>query len=119
MRDDERQAELDASVARRIAADLLQREAEPARSGRNPADLVEGYAMELLDHLDGSVPRALHAARAATMAAASDVAHPRRWKTAIRAAELCRRAAHLAGHRPAEDDDEPAADGGQPAEAPH
>jgi hypothetical protein len=115
MKDDERQAELDASVARRYAADSLRREAEAAHRGRTPADMVEGYAMELLDQLDGSVPRALLAARAAALNAASEVAHPGRWKTAIRAAELCRRAAQLAGHRPAENGHGPAEEGEGPA----
>jgi hypothetical protein len=68
------------------------------RADRSAADVVEGYAMELLDHLDGSVPRALSAARAACLAAAGEVAHPGRWRTAMLAVELCRRAAHLAGH---------------------
>jgi hypothetical protein len=101
---DETQAEKDARVARAFAAASVAREDASPRPDRRPADLVEGYAMELLDHLDGSVPRALSAARAACLAAASEVAHPGRWRTAMLAVELCRRAAHLAGH-----------DGGDPA----
>jgi hypothetical protein len=95
---DETQAEKDARVARAFAAASLARDDGRLRPDRGPADVVEGYAMELLDHLDGSVPRALSAARAACLAAAGEVAHPGRWRTAMLAVELCRRAAHLAGH---------------------
>jgi hypothetical protein len=95
---DETQAEKDARVARAFAAASVAREDAGPRADRRPADMVEGYAMELLDHLDGSVPRALSAARAACLAAAGEVAHPGRWRTAMLAVELCRRAAHLAGH---------------------
>jgi hypothetical protein len=94
---DETQAEKDARVARAFAAASVARDDGP-RADRSAADAVEGYAMELLDHLDGSVPRALSAARAACLAAAGEVAHPGRWRTAMLAVELCRRAAHLAGH---------------------
>jgi hypothetical protein len=95
---DETQAEKDARVARAFAAASVGREGVGPRADRRPADVVEGYAMELLDHLDGSVPRALAAARAACLSAAGEVAHPGRWRTAMLAVELCRRAAHLAGH---------------------
>jgi hypothetical protein len=95
---DETQAEKDARVARAFAAASISREETSPRHDRRPADVVEGLAMELLDHLDGSVPRALSAARAACLAAAVEVAHPRRWRTAMLAVELCRRAAHLGGH---------------------
>jgi hypothetical protein len=95
---DETQAEKDARVARAFAAASVAREDTGPRADRSAADVVEGYAMELLDHLDGSVPRALSAARAACLAAAGEVAHPGRWRTAMLAVELCRRAAHLAGH---------------------
>lgn len=115
---DETQAEKDARVARAFAAATVAREdagprADRAGADRKAADVVEGYAMELLDHLDGSVPRALSAARAACLAAAGEVAHPGRWRTAMLAVELCRRAAHLAGH----DGDDPVAPG--PAAAGH
>jgi hypothetical protein len=93
---DETQAEKDARVARAFAAASMARGASGPRADRSAADVVEGYAMELLDHLDGSVPRALSAARAACLAAATEVAHPGRWHTAMLAVELCRRAAHLA-----------------------
>jgi hypothetical protein len=93
----ESQAEKDALVARAFAAASVARE-DDGPAGRRPADMVEGYAMKLLDHLDGSVPRALSAAQAACLSAAGDVAHPGRWRTSMRAVELCRRAAHLAGH---------------------
>jgi hypothetical protein len=106
---DETQAEKDARVARAFAAASVAREGLGARAARSPADAVEGYAMELLDHLDGSVPRALSAARAACLAAAGEVAHPGRWRTAMLAVELCRRAAHLAGH-----DGHDGHDGGDP-----
>jgi hypothetical protein len=95
---DETQAEKDARVARAFAAASVARQDAGPRPDRKAADVVEGYAMELLDHLDGSVPRALSAARAACLAAAGEVAHPGRWRTAMLAVELCRRAAHLAGH---------------------
>jgi hypothetical protein len=95
---DETQAEKDARVARAFAAASVAREDAGPRADHRAADVVEGYAMELLDHLDGSVPRALSAARAACLAAAGEVAHPGRWRTAMLAVELCRRAAHLAGH---------------------
>ena len=110
---DETQAEKDARVARAFAAASVAREDASPRTDRKAADVVEGYAMELLDHLDGSVPRALSAARAACLAAAGEVAHPGRWRTAMLAVELCRRAAHLAGH----DGDDPVAPG--PAAAGH
>jgi len=94
---DETQAEK-ARVARACGAASVTREAAGPRADRSAADVVEGYAIELLDHLDGSVPRALSAARAACLSAAGEVAHPGRWRTAMLAVELCRRAAHLAGH---------------------
>jgi hypothetical protein len=106
---DETQAEKDARVARAFAAASLAPDGGRPRPDRGPADVVEGYAMELLDHLDGSVPRALSAARAACLAAAGEVAHPGRWRTAMLAVELCRRAAHLAGH-----DDHDGHDDGSP-----
>jgi hypothetical protein len=98
----ESQAEKDAFVARAFAAASLAGE-DAGRAGRRPADRVESYAMELLDRLDGSVPRALSAARVATATAASDAAHPGRWRTSMLAVELCRRAARLAGHDGADD----------------
>jgi hypothetical protein len=116
MRDDERQAERDAAVARHLAADSLLRESAARRPGSNkPADMVEGYAMQLLDHLDGSVPRALSAAQAACVAAATEVAHPTRWRAAMRAVELCRHAAHLGGHTAPADDVLPRPDPAGPA----
>jgi hypothetical protein len=117
MRDDERQAEQDARIARAVAADSLLRERKAApQPGRTPADRVEGYAMALLDQLDGSVPRALSAARAAALAAADEVTHPTRWRTAMRAVELCRRAAGLPGHEAAgpPGHEEPAATDAEP-----
>jgi hypothetical protein len=90
------QAEHDAHVALTYAVDSMAREKQDPRAGRSAADIVEAYAMELLDQLDGSVPRALSAARAACISAASDVAHPGRWPVAMRAVELCRRAAGIA-----------------------
>jgi hypothetical protein len=95
------QAERDAQVALTYARSAVVREKEAP--GRNPADIVEGFAMEFLDYLDGSVPRALSAARVACLSAAADVAHPARWRASMRAVELCRRAAGLL----APDDDEP------------
>jgi hypothetical protein len=106
----ESQAEKDALVARAFAAASVARE-DDGPAGRKKADVVEGYAMKLLDHLDGSIPRALSAAQAACLSAAGDVAHPGRWRTSMRAVELCRRAAHLAGH----DGTGPAEPGGEQA----
>jgi hypothetical protein len=102
------QAKRDAQVALTLARTVVRRENE-ARD-RTAADIVEAYAMELLDYLDGSVPRALSAARVACISAAADVAHPARWRASMRAVELCRRAAGLINP----DDDEPA-DPGEPA----
>ena len=93
MKDDLSQAERDARTALAYAVTSVSRE---EAAGHSVADLVEGYATELLEHLDGSVPRALSAARAACVSAAGEVAHPGRWRTAMRAVELCRRAAGLA-----------------------
>jgi hypothetical protein len=116
----ESQAEKDAFVARAFAAASLGVEkdaGDPGRGGRKPADKVEGYAMELLDHLDGSVPRALSAARVAGLAAAGDVAHPGRWRTSMLAVELCRRAARLAGHDGGPDGEDGAAAASPPGAA--
>ena len=112
MSDDKSQAESDAHIAWTHAVKVVARE-DRAPGDRSMADVVEGYAMELLDQLDGSVPRALQAARAACIAAAGEVAHPSRWRTAMRAVELCRRAAGL----DAEDDAprQPPAPGAGPA----
>jgi hypothetical protein len=96
MGDDESQADRDAQVALAYAVNCVTREDQAPRAGRTVADIVEGYAIDLLDQLDGSVPRALSAARAACLAAASEVAHPGRWRSAMRAVELCRRAAGVA-----------------------
>jgi hypothetical protein len=96
MSEDFRQAERDALIALSYAAKCVTREDKAARADRTVADVVEGYAMDLLEQLDGSVPRALSAARAACIGAASEVAHPGRWRVALRAVELCRRAAGIA-----------------------
>lgn len=96
MGDEQKQAERDARVALSYAEDCVRREDKARREDRTIADLVEEHAMELLDQLDGSVPRALQAARAACVSAASDVAHPSRWHSSMLAVELCRRAAGLA-----------------------
>jgi hypothetical protein len=113
----ETEAEKDARVARAFAAASVARQDPSAGADRSRADAIEGYAMELLDHLDGSVPRALSAARAACLSAAADVAHPARWRTSMLAVELCRRAAHLAGHD-GPDDEAPAAPAGLPRPGP-
>jgi hypothetical protein len=112
---EETQAEKDARVARAFAAASVARKDTGPRPDRSAADAIEGYAMELLDHLDGSVPRALSAARAACLAAAGEVAHPARWRTAMLAVELCRRAAHLAGHEGRDDEGPDDAGPGAPA----
>jgi hypothetical protein len=101
MSDDQSQAQTDAHVAWTYAVSSVDREEQAPPAERTRADIVEGYAMEFLDYLDGSVPRALSAARAACISAAGEVAHPGRWRTAMRAVELCRRAAGIA----APDDD--------------
>ena len=95
MGEDESQAEHDALVALAYAVKCVTREDQGPGGDRTVADIVEGYAMDLLDQLDGSVPRALSAARAACIAAASVVAHPSRWRVSVRAVELCRRAAGI------------------------
>jgi hypothetical protein len=107
MGDDQKQAERDARVALSYAADCVRRE-DKARDDRTIADIVEEHAMELLDQLDGSVPRALMAARAACVSAASDVAHPGRWRASMLAVELCRRAAGLAAADPGAEKEPPA-----------
>jgi len=96
MGDEQKQAEHDARVALSYAEDVVRQEDSAPRPARTIADIVEEHAMELLDQLDGSVPRALMAAREACVSAASDVAHPGRWHTTMLAVELCRRAAGLA-----------------------
>jgi hypothetical protein len=103
MSDDETQADRDARVALTYAQTSVKREADSPRADRTAADAVEAYAMEFLDYLDGSVPRALRAAQAACLSAATEVAHPSRWRAAMRAVELCRRAAGLPAADPAAD----------------
>jgi hypothetical protein len=102
MSDDQTQAERDAQLALSYAVKSVNRE-DAEKRDRTMADAVEFYAMEFLDHLDGSVPRALQAARTACLSAASEVSHPRRWRVSMRAVELARRAAGLTGQ--AEDDE--------------
>src|SRR5689334_4912237 len=106
MSDDQTQAERDAQLALSYAVKSVNRE-DAEKRDRTMADAVEFYAMEFLDHLDGSVPRALQAARTACLSAASEVSHPRRWRVSMRAVELARRAAGLTG--PADDDEADAA----------
>ena len=96
MSDDQTQAERDAQLALSYAVKSVNRE-DADKPDRTMADAVEFYAMEFLDHLDGSVPRALQAARTACVSAASEVSHPRRWRVSMRAVELARRAAGLTG----------------------
>ena len=97
MSDDQTQAERDAQLALSYAVKSVNRE-DAEKRDRTMADAVEFYAMEFLDHLDGSVPRALQAARTACVSAASEVSHPRRWRVSMRAVELARRAAaHRSG----------------------
>jgi hypothetical protein len=116
MSDDQTQAERDAQLALSYAVKSVNREDTEQQRDRTMADAVEFYAMEFLDHLDGSVPRALMAARAACVSAASEVAHPRRWRVSLRAVELCRRAAGMADRAAADQGGEsgPAAADKQP-----
>jgi hypothetical protein len=115
MSDDQTQAERDAQLALSYAVKSVNRE-DAEKPDRTMADAVEFYAMEFLDHLDGSVPRALQAARTACVSAASEVSHPRRWRVSLRAVELCRRAAGLTGQ--AEDDEADGTGGQKPAPSP-
>jgi hypothetical protein len=66
------------------------------RLGRTPDDVIADYATDLADQLGGDPARLYAAARLACIAAAEEVAHPGRWRSSIRAVELCQRAAAMA-----------------------
>jgi hypothetical protein len=93
---DGNQAGRDAHHAWTYAVNLILLKDQGGIPGRTPADVLDNYATDLLDQLNGSPERVLAAARAACISAAEQVANPDRWRPAIRAVELCRRAAELA-----------------------
>jgi hypothetical protein len=78
-------------------ASLLREDKPGAAEPMSREEIVTDYAADLLDQLGGGPDRMYAAARAACIAAADEVAHPGRWRPALRAVELCQRAAVLAG----------------------
>jgi hypothetical protein len=94
----ETQAERDAARAHMYAMASILREDKPGAAAPMTRDqVITDYAADLLDQLGADPARLYAAARAACIAAADEVAHPGRWRPALRAVELCQRAAVLAG----------------------
>jgi prevent-host-death family protein len=96
------QAAADAQTAEMYGINCVMMEDKPP-PGQTPEQVFEGYAAYLLEQLGGDKDRFLAAARAATIAAADEVGWPGRWRPAMRAVELCRRAADLAAEATAAD----------------
>jgi hypothetical protein len=90
------QAQRDAQTAWSYAVNCVMAEERPQRIGRTPAEVFDDYATDVGDQLGGDRDRLLAAARAACIAAAEEVGYPGRWRSAIRAVELCQRAAAMA-----------------------
>ncbi len=88
------QASADAHTAWTYAVNCVMFEDKPP-PGQTPEQVFEGYAAYLLEQLGGDSSRFLAAARAACIAAAENVGWPGLWRPAMRAVELCRRAAQL------------------------
>lgn len=88
----EDQARRDAHTAWTYAINCVIREDQSAQPR---GSVVDDYAIDLLDQPGGNRERLLVAARAACIAAADEVDNPGRWRPAIRAVELCQRAAEL------------------------
>ena len=82
------QAQQDADTALGYAINCVIREDQAPRSGQTADDVIAGYATDLLDQLGAGPDRMYAAARAACIAAADEVAHPGRWRPALRAVEL-------------------------------
>jgi len=95
----ETRARRDAGIAASYAASCVIREERPP-PGQTAADVVDGYATDLLDQIGADPERLYAAARAACIEAAEEVAHPGRWRPAIRAVDLCQRAVVLATAAP-------------------
>jgi hypothetical protein len=88
----EDRARRDAHTAWTYAVNCVIREDQPLQPR---GSVVDSYAIDLLDQLSGDYERLLAAARAACIVAADEVGSPGRWRPAIRAVELCQRAAEL------------------------
>jgi hypothetical protein len=86
------QAQRDAHTAWTYAINCVIREDQPAPPRGSALD---GYAIDLLDQLGRDRERILAAAKAACVAAADQVGSPGRWRPAIRAVQICQRAAEL------------------------
>jgi prevent-host-death family protein len=89
------QAVADAETAMMYAVNCVMMEDKPP-PGQTPEQVFEGYAAYLLEQLGGDSGRFLAGARAACIAAAENVGWPGLWRPAMRAVDLCRRAAQLA-----------------------
>ena len=93
----ETQAEQDAGQAHMYAVASILREDKPgAAEPMTREDVITDYAADLLDQLGAGPNRLYAAARTACFAAADEVAHPGRWRPALRAVELSQRAAVMA-----------------------
>jgi len=90
------QAEHDAHAAWTYAINLVMAEGRAPRTGRTAEQVVDDYATDLADQLDGDRGRLYAAARQACIAAAEEVAYPGRCRSALRAVQLCQRAAAVA-----------------------
>ena len=89
------QAERDAHAAWTYATGCVIREDQAARAGTTAARVIDDYASDLADQIDGDRARLYAAVRQACIAAAEHVASPAGWRSALRAVELCRRAAEM------------------------
>jgi hypothetical protein len=89
----EDQARRDAHTAWTYAINCVIREDQPAVQRFSWLDSYD--LLDLLDQLGGNRERLLAAERAACIAAADHVGSPGRWRSAIRAVEICQRAAEL------------------------
>ena len=92
------QAEDDARTAWTYAINcvIVEEDQRSATDGRSPDEVMSDYAADVFRELGGDPDRLYAAARLACIKAAEVVAYPGRWRTSLRAVELCQRAALLA-----------------------
>ncbi len=95
---DQTQAERDADAAHMYGVACLLAEERPgARERRRHEQVIDDYTMDLLDQIGADPAQLYAAARVACIRAAEDVEHPALFRQDMRAVDLCRRAAQLAG----------------------
>jgi hypothetical protein len=91
-------AEQDADIARMYAVNCLMYEDNPGAADLPPGGWTEDYARFLIEQEGGDGDRWHAAARQACIDGAeyADLSYPQLWRIALRAVDLCQRAAQIA-----------------------